>query len=90
MERAAALGLDRLAGLLRQKRGGRGYREAVAEMASQGLGGVVASALSRAEHGRLVAEDDYHQLCQWVGMTLGRGTPDELRAEEQRADKLRA
>lgn len=81
IERAADLNLDRLAGLLRQKRGGRDYREAVAEMASLGLGQVGASALSRAEHGRLVAEDDYHQLCRWVGMTPGRGTPDELRAE---------
>jgi len=82
MERAADLEVDRLAGLLRQKRGGRDYREAVAEMASQGLGEVGTSTLSRAEHGRLVGEDDYHQLCRWVGMTPGRGTPDELRAEE--------
>lgn len=74
--RRAALGLDRLAGLLREKRGGRGYREAVAEMEAQGLGGVSPSDLSRAEHGRPVAEELYRRLCRWVGMTPGLSAPE--------------
>lgn len=75
--RDVALGLDRLAGLLREKRGERGYREAVADMEAQGLGGVGPSDLSRAEHGRPIAEDLYHRLCRWVGMTPGRIAPED-------------
>jgi len=77
LERAAALGLDRLAGLLREKRGERGYREAVTEMEAQGLNGVGASDLSRAEHGRPVPEELYHRLCRWVGMTPGLIAPED-------------
>ena len=82
LERAAALGLDRLAGLLREKRGERSYREAVAELASLGLGEIGASDLSRAEHGRPVAEELYHRLCRWVGMAPGQVTPEDLAGQE--------
>ena len=88
LERAAVLGLDRLAGLLREKRGERGYREAVAELASLGLGEVGASDLSRAEHGRPVADDLYHQLCRWVGMVPGSVTPEDP-AEQRPAEQER-
>ena len=77
LERAAVLGLDRLAGLLREKRGERGYREAVSELEAQGLGEIGASDLSRAEHGRPVADELYRRLCRWVGMVPGSVTPDD-------------
>ncbi len=62
------LNMDRLAELLEQKRGGRGFREVVAEMESLGLREIGASTLSRAEHGRLVSEEVYQHLCRWVGI----------------------
>jgi len=73
--KAVALGMDRLAALLEAKRGTRGYREAIAETEASGISGIGASTLLRAEHGRAVSEDEYRQLCRWVGVT-----PEELKS----------
>ena len=83
-QKAVEMGLDRLAEKLQEKRSRRGYRQIIAEMEAQGLDKVGACDLSRAEHGRPVAEDVYNQLCCWVGMT-----PDELR-EESRSEELKS
>jgi len=88
-QKAVALGMDRLAALLEEKRGGRTYREAIAEMEASGLGEIGASTLLRAEHGRDVSEDEYRRLCRWVGVTPGELKSEKLRIEELKLGELK-
>jgi len=53
---------DKLAVLLREKRGNRGLRDIAKE-----IGGVSAPTLSRVEQGRLPDLDTFIRLCRWLG-----------------------
>ena len=61
------LDIQRLAALVKAKRGKKGLRETAKE-----IGGVSASTLSRIEQGKMPDLDTYVRLCEWLGIPAGR------------------
>lgn len=64
----AELNTEKLAAMLRAKRGRRGLREVAKE-----IGNVSASTLSRVEQGKIPDLETFFELCRWLNVS-----PDEL------------
>jgi transcriptional regulator with XRE-family HTH domain len=83
------LDIERLASLVRSKRGSRGLRETAQE-----IGNVSPSTISRVENGRIPDMDTFLALCDWLEVPLSeliKNTEDEhLDTPEAISIQLRA
>jgi transcriptional regulator with XRE-family HTH domain len=70
---SSIVNLQKLAALLRTKRGNRGLRAVASE-----IGNVSASTLSRIEQGNVPDLETFMQICKWLGVS-----PDGFLADEK-------
>jgi transcriptional regulator with XRE-family HTH domain len=69
---ATLLNTDKLASLLKAKRGEKGLRAVAQE-----IGGISASTLSRIEQGNLPDVDTFIRICKWLELSPQEFTNDE-------------
>jgi transcriptional regulator with XRE-family HTH domain len=76
----AELNTERLAAMVRAKRGKRGLREVAKE-----IGNVSASTLSRVEQGKVPDLETFFELCKWLNVGPEEFTGGNLNADQDAA-----
>jgi transcriptional regulator with XRE-family HTH domain len=75
---ATTLNSDLLAGMIKEKRGEKGLREAASE-----IGDVSAATLSRIEQGKLPDVGTFIRICKWLGKPTDTFIDNPVEAREQ-------